>query len=396
MMKRKVTICLLAGVLVLAVSAGAAFDSINGYAALKEGVKKLALQTNNVTLEGSYGVRADGMDLRGVTVKAAADGENYTEYSKVQSGTEVYESWRSQYNDYQIYYNNEMKAQKRYQGWEFSPAARQNLMSINTDEELAQRLIAFAELAADTAMGDLKNTFVSLGKEDGVTRYQVDISASQVPAVVNAGLSLMSYTTTQNDYFLSGSVEYEDFDASFCRYFTQQTGYELTQEEYQRLWQEMETDTWTQEEKERSEQITKLHQQYQGEAESLRRQKGGESSVLLIHPDNSQTFYKNGQDYYEAVDSDRLIRFAGPDAALKKVHCIFGVDSDGYLTELTLSADFSSTDMNGKDHSLEATASFRAGDYGTTTIHPLDVTGWTNISEYTPDTQNAEMAEVID
>ena len=43
MMKRKVTVCLVAGVLVLAVSAGAAFGSVNGYAAYKNGAKKLLL-----------------------------------------------------------------------------------------------------------------------------------------------------------------------------------------------------------------------------------------------------------------------------------------------------------------------------------------------------------------
>ena len=37
MKKRKLTVCLLAGVLVLAVSAGAAYGSVNGYAAYKDG-----------------------------------------------------------------------------------------------------------------------------------------------------------------------------------------------------------------------------------------------------------------------------------------------------------------------------------------------------------------------
>lgn len=394
MMKRKVTVCLLAGVLVLAVSAGAAFDSINGYAALKRGVKTLLLESSNVTLEGSYGVRVDGKDLRSNTVKAASDGKNYTEYTKDQSGTKVYESWRSQYNDYQIFYDKEMKAQKHYQGWDAPASERLNLMSIDTDEELAQRMLTFFELAADTAMGDLKNTFVSLGKEDGETRYQVEISASQVPAVVNAGLSLMSYSVTQDDYFLSGNVEYEDFDASFCAYFTQETGQSLTQEAYTRFWNEMAPETWTEEEKALSEQITQLHLQYQEENEAQRKQKG-DKGVLLVHADNSQTYYKNGQDYYEAVESDRLIRFVGPDAALDKVHCIFGVDSDGHLTELTLKASFSSTDMNGKAHSLEATASFTASDYGTTTVQPLDVTGWSNDYAYLPDAKATESAEVF-
>lgn len=394
MMKRKVTACLLAGVLVLGVSAGAAYDSVNGYASLKNGVKALLLESTNVTLEGSYGIRVDGKDLRSTTVKTAADGENSYEYILSQSGQKRSESWRTNCGGYEIYYDGDMKAQKVYEGWEFAASQRQNLMNIDTDEELARRMITFAELAADTAMGDLKNTFVALGREDGISRYQVDISKSQVPAVVNAGLSLMAYTTTQNDYFLSGIVEYEDFDASFCAYFTQQTGQPLDLDAYHRYWWEEDVKSWNEEDKALAQQIIDLHSQYQGEAESLRRQKGGESGVLLIHPDNSQTYYENGQDYYEAVESDRLIRFAGSEATLEKVHCVFGVDSEGRLSELTLSAVFSSTDLNGKEHSLEASASFTAGSYGSTTVQPLDVTGWTNQHEYLPDTENTETAEV--
>lgn len=395
MMKRKVTVCLLAGVLVLAVSAGAAFDSINGYAALKQGVKTLALQTDNVTAEASYTVAVDGKELRGSTMNYVLDGSDWLTREKSTIGKESNESWSFCCQGNFASATGRMLQNKEYNGWKSEGTPRQNLMNVDTDEELAQRMITFAELAADTAMGDLKNTFVSLGKEDGVTRYQVDISASQVPALVNAGLSLLAYTETQNDYFMNGNVEYEDFDASFCAYFTQQTGYALTQEEYQRLWY-ADSEPATQEEKDRMEQIAKLHQQYQEEAESLRRQKGGEGSVLLIHPDNSQTYYETGQDYYAAVDSDRLIRFVGPDAALEKVHCTFGVDGEGRLTELALSTTFSSKDLKGEAHSLEVTAGFTAGEYGTTAVQPLDLTGWTNVSEYTPDTQNAAMAEVID
>lgn len=392
-MKRKVTICLLAGVLVLAVSAGAAFDSINGYAALKEGVKKLALQTDNVTAQASYAVTADGEALRSTEMTYTLDGSDWLTREKSTAGDKSWESWSSCYQGNFASANGTQIQTKQYYGWKSEGTPRQNLMNVDTDEELTQRMITFAELAADTAMGDLKNTFVSLGKEDGVTRYQVDISASQVPALVNAGLSLAAYAATQDDYIMAGNVEYEDVEASFCVYFTQQTGYELTQEEYQRLWY-ADSEPATQEEQDRLKQIGELYDRYYTENENARKQKGG--GVLLVHADNSQTYYENGQDYYAAVDSNRLVRFAGPDAALEKVHCTFGVDGEGRLTELALSTTFSSKDLKGESHSLEATASFTAGEYGTTAVEPLDLTGWTNVSEYTPDTQNAEMAEVID
>lgn len=393
MMKRKVTVCLLAGVLVLAVSAGAAFDSINGYAALKEGVKKLALQTDNVTAEASYTVAVDGKELRGSTMNYVLDGSDWLTREKSAIGKESNESWSFCYQGNFASASGRMLQNKEYNGWKSEGTPRQNLMNVDTDEELAQRMITFAELAADTAMGDLKNTFVSLGKEDGVTRYQVDISASQVPALVNAGLSLAAYTATQDDYIMAGNVEYEEIDASFCAYFTQETGYALTQEEYQRLWY-ADSEPATQEEQDRLEQIGELYDRYYTENENTRKQKGG--GVLVVHADNSQTYYENGQDYYAAVDSDRLIRFVGPDAALEKVHCTFGVDGEGRLTELALSTTFSSKDLKGEAHSLEVTAGFTAGEYGTTAVQPLDLTGWTNVSEYTPDTQNAAMAEVID
>ena len=41
--RNRITVCLVAGVLILAVSAGAAFGSVNGYSTYKEAVKALAL-----------------------------------------------------------------------------------------------------------------------------------------------------------------------------------------------------------------------------------------------------------------------------------------------------------------------------------------------------------------
>lgn len=391
MMKRKVTACLLAGVLVLGVSAGAAYDSVNGYASLKNGVKQLALYTDNVTAEANYTVSVDGKPLQSVSTNCTLDGSDWLTQDKSTMGDETRESWSFCYQGEFATASSAMIQTKHYNGWKVEDP-RQNLININTDEELAQRMITFAELAADTAMGDLKNTFVALGKEDGISRYQVDISKSQVPAVVNAGLSLIAYSATQDDFIMSGSVEYEDFDASFCAYFAQETGYPLTREEYQRLWDEQDPDTWTQEERERSAQITELHERYYTENDMARQKKGG--GVLLIRADNSQVYYETGQDYYAAVDSARLVRFTGPEATLEKVHCVFGVDSEGRLSDLTLSAVFSSVDMKGEAHTLEVTAGLTTGEFGTTVVQVPDLTGWNNLSAHLVDTENAETAEV--
>ena len=37
------------------------------------------------------------------------------------------------------------------------------------------------EIAADTVVGELKNNFVQVGKENGVTQYQIEIAQNQVP-----------------------------------------------------------------------------------------------------------------------------------------------------------------------------------------------------------------------
>ena len=58
--RNRLTICLVAGVLILAVSATAAFGSVNGYSKYKEAVKALALETDNFTANGTLKMICDG------------------------------------------------------------------------------------------------------------------------------------------------------------------------------------------------------------------------------------------------------------------------------------------------------------------------------------------------
>ncbi len=58
--RNRLTICLVAGVLILAVSATAAFKGVNGYSKYKEAVKALALETDNFTANGTLKMICDG------------------------------------------------------------------------------------------------------------------------------------------------------------------------------------------------------------------------------------------------------------------------------------------------------------------------------------------------
>ena len=61
--RRKLTLCLVAGVLVLAVSAAAAFGSVNGYDRYKQAVKQLLTQEENLTLQAQVNLAMDGAEV---------------------------------------------------------------------------------------------------------------------------------------------------------------------------------------------------------------------------------------------------------------------------------------------------------------------------------------------
>ena len=58
--RKRLIICLVAGVLILAVSATAAFGSVNGYSRYKEAVKALALETDNFSAQCTMVMTCDG------------------------------------------------------------------------------------------------------------------------------------------------------------------------------------------------------------------------------------------------------------------------------------------------------------------------------------------------
>ena len=99
---------------------------------------------------------------------------------------------------------------------------------VDADDPSVQKGIRFMELLADTMVGDLKNNVVLVGGEDGAKDYTVNISGTQVPEVVNAGLSMIFTSYNSNSYNSEPScVSYEEYMKAFRQYYQEQTGQEL-------------------------------------------------------------------------------------------------------------------------------------------------------------------------
>lgn len=382
MMKRKVTVCLVAGVLVLAVSAGAAFSSVNGYAAYKNGAKKLLLETDNVTLKGSYSISVDGTQLDKVDVSYAKDGKNWDSRSSKNVRGEAYENVDVMCDGVNSWYSSSMEP-NTYYSYKSDGPGYTSLLGIDQDSELEKRMITFFELAADTVVGDLKNNFVAVGKEDGVSKYQVDIAQSQVPAVVNAGLSLMAYSTATASYNSGGYVSWEDQDKTTMARYQEKTGEALSQELIDNYINDYD-EAWVEANMELVNEYIEFQDDFFDEYYNMVEEKGNKG-VLYVAADGSTTYYEKESDYYAACHGEdatlRLYSIMGEDMALETVSCTFAVDDQGRLTENSITATFSTKDLEGKAHSLTLTANLTASDYGTTKVQPLNLEGWTNLSQ---------------
>ena len=90
--RKRLLICLVAGVLILAVSATAAFGSVNGYTKYKEALKSLALETDNFTASGTLQVRYDDKEVASVQEDFAMDGQNIASHNLTTEGGVRHES----------------------------------------------------------------------------------------------------------------------------------------------------------------------------------------------------------------------------------------------------------------------------------------------------------------
>lgn len=372
--RKRLLICLVAGVLILAVSATAAFGSVNGYTKYKEALKSLALETDNFTASGTLQVRYDDKEVASVQENFAMDGQNIASHSLTKDETGRHESYdtlldgvRTSFNvDESTYY------QVKY-GTTGDTTLASNLLGVDTDDEMTNRLVNFAEIAADTVVGELKNNFVQVGSENGVDHYQVEIAQNQVPSLVNAGLSLFAYSVdTANRE--SNTVNFADYSATAIHNYESTTG-ETLPEEFKEGYSNGYDDAWYETYGDLLEKVDEVNaSNWEEQYYNVLDEQGG--GIVYVKEDGSYDYYADydafAASHPEAV-GDSLESYVGQDLTLEKVLCTFGVDSQGRLTDNQVEVTFTTTDHDGSHHTLVISGDVTLTDYGTTTIQPLDV-----------------------
>lgn len=371
--RNRLTVCLVAGVLILAVSATAAFGSVNGYSKYKEALKALAMESENFTANGTVTLNLDGKDM--VTEKGTytMDGANHASYRQViQNGKVISEQYDTTLDGVNTWFNPE---QDIYYTCETSNQAT-NLLGFNEDDEMEHRLVTFMEMAADTVVGELKNNFVQVGKEDGNTLYKVDISKSQVPSLVNAGLSLFAYTTAHDGS--TSYVTYENYDQIVLNYYEKTTG-ETLPPEFKAAYIAGFDEAGAKANKEQLEKIEDVLEEkdIMDEYYDVLEDKGHEG-IVYVNADGSYDYYADYKTYRDAHPEDaanNIEAYVGEDMTLENVACTFAVDDKGSLVSNNIQVTFTTTDEDGVQHKMVVTGDLTVTNYGTTTVSPLDVGG---------------------
>lgn len=374
--RNRITVCLVAGVLILAVSAGAAFGSVNGYSTYKEAVKALALKTDNVTMQGSMKATLDGKEFVSMTGELAIDGKNKSSHVITSEfGGQKEERYDTTLNNTDTWFNADSKYYNEYT-YDNDQTAEDsnNLLGISADDEMSKRMVNFMEIAADTVMGDLKNNFVQLGKDGDKTQYQIEISKDQVPSLVNAGLSLFAYSVAA-DEGTDWGVYYEDYNASMLNTYEKLSGNKLSEEFRNGYLQRDDSAVWYDKNEKQINEILDFLSEKDWERQYYDQLDNKQGGIVFVKTDGTSVYYKDYKSYAKAnpkMVEDDMSTYLGQDMVLKTAQCKFGVDKNGNLTNNTLTATFTTTDQDGKNHELVVTADVTLSNYGTTTIQKLD------------------------
>lgn len=389
--RNRITVCLVAGVLILAVSAGAAFGSVNGYSTYKEAVKALALKTDNVTMQGSMKATLDGKEFVSMTGEMAIDGKNKSSHViSSEFGGQKEERYDTTLNNTDTWFNADSKYYSQYTfQTDDTTEKTSGLLGISTDDEMTNRMVNFMEIAADTVMGDLKNNFVQLGKDGDKTQYQIEISKDQVPSLVNAGLSLFAYSVAADEGSDWG-VYYEDYNASMLNTYEKLSGNKLSEEFRNGYLQRDDDVTWYDQNEKQINEILDFLSEKDWERQYYDQLENKQGGIVFVKTDGTSVYYKDYKSYAQAnpkMVEDDMSTYLGQDMVLKTAQCKFGVDKNGNLTNNTLTATFTTTDQDGKNHELVVTADVTLSNYGTTTVQKLDTGDRTKMPK--PDVENS-------
>lgn len=345
----------LIGVLLLSVSAFAAYGSTSGYGKYKEAVKTLVTDTDNVTCNVSAVLKYDGKVMSEYTTEGKMDGKNvYSHEISKTNGENDYESYSTTIKGMTTSYNVADPGYDQYES-DYSN-------SLFFGDESA-KIVNFGELLADTVLGDLKNNVVLVSSENGVSNYKLELSAEQIPAVVNAGIALMTVSDNSN----TGWVTYEDSDATYAAYYKETKGEALPEGYFDDLYENGSDAEW-----DRYNEIwTEMDTKYQ----DLMTDKYDNNVIINVKTDGSYTVYDSYDAYAEEclIDSGSIENYLNDNSVLSDVVCNFSINDDKQLVSNEFIVNFDTVDTKGVSHQVQYFIKAELSDYGKTVVSPLDV-----------------------
>ena len=348
-------VCSLVGVLVLSVSAFAAYGSTSGYGKYKDALTKLVLDTDNVTMKLSAGVSYDGDTPFKNAMVYKYDGKNFSRHEKTVSCMDGNsDDWYYSVIDgtvTQFMASNTTYGQYPYEG-------ETSFLDMG---DYSDKMVKFLSVFADTVVGDLKNNVVLVNDEDGIRSYSLDVTADQVPALISAGLDLVLAQENTTNY-----VTYEDYDASYTAYYEKTKGEALPEGYFDTLYNEDDQTRWDEYneicEAMDQENNAVLQDQYNGEG------------ILYVKADGTYLYYPTYSEY--VVDAQygtsEFAAYLGKNAVLSNVKFNFSLDEKDRLVSNDATVTFSSTDPKGAEHEVKCSLSLKFSDYGTTVVTPFD------------------------
>lgn len=348
------------GVLVLSVSAFAAWGSSTGYGKYKDAVTKVFTETENVTIDGKISVLYDGDVASKNEMQWKIDGTDYSRMEKElptkyneEYGTEFY-YWALGNTEGNFY-----SGEDNYYQYERDMNYAENPLSLG---EYGDKAVKFAKLCADTVLGDLKNNVVLVDDKNGIRSYTLDVTADQIPALINAGLDLLMSVEDVG----SGYVIYDDTDAVHAFYCESVMGEPLPEGYFDELYaDDAPGEMW--------DEYNTVREKMDAYYEEIR-QKGGETAMLYVYSDGSYDLYEDYSEYAfdQEYGTTDISAYLGSNAVLHKVRFDFALDENDRLVSNDLSILMNATDSKGKSHTVEMKIEVDFSDYGVTEVTAFD------------------------
>jgi len=346
--------CLLVGMLVLTSAVYANYDNARGYTNYKDAVKDLVFYQDNFTADGKMSILIDGEEMAAVNGNFKLNGDDYyirtVSEEKFSNQDNKDESLQISKGGKKISYYPTSEPDSYYE-YERSDSIRPDM-----SDPTMKKGIRFAELFADTMVGDLKNNFVLTSKDGDNRNYSVNVSGSQIPEVVNAGISLIFTAANNQDYSQYSSVEYQDYQKAFAAFYKEQTGKELTEEMY---------NEW-------NEEVEKANEDFYDKYTDILSSKNNKG-IVYVKADGTYDYYKTYDAYAKNVQMNSLteqniMKMLGSDPYIDNASCHFTLDKEGKIVANELEASMSGVDESGKKHTITMKISYTVSDYGTTKI----------------------------